>query len=139
MSLLRRRRTQAKPKPDPLLYVVCDTDGEEVSGRWRGEVRRWPTMEKAVDEAVAMLYDDPEAGEFTVWQLDPSGNLVTHLRTITFGPDASWNSIVVVLEPGEHVRAPGPVPRRISEEDLEGYSLDDSKRWSLEQRLGEWP
>lgn len=132
-----RRRSLAPPL-DAQLYVICDMDGEEVSGPWRSSATSWPTMNAAVDEAVAMLYDDPEQGELTVWALNPSGNLITHLRTVTFGPDANWDTVIVVLQPGEHVRAPGPVPHRITEEDLDAYELGSSKRMALEQQLGEW-
>ena len=114
----------------PAEFAVCDIAGDELD---RGTV-----LHEMIEWAKERLSDDPEIRELTVWAIDPSGNLLTHLRTITFGPDASWNSVVVVLKPGEHVQAPGPVPHRISEEDLEGYSLDDPKRISLEQRLGEW-
>lgn len=114
------------------MYAICDIDGETLR-----EVEHW-TLDEMVSDAVAMLEDDPELHELTIWEIDPSGNAITHLRTVTFGPDANWQSVVVVLKPGEHVRAPGPIPHRISEEDLDGYSLDDPKRWALEQRLGEW-
>lgn len=113
-----------------MTYAICDIDGEEH--------QRAETLDGAVELAGHLLADEPELHELTVWSIHPSGNLIEHLRTITFGPDASWNSVVVVLKPGEHVRAPGPIPHRISEEDLEGYDLDDPKRAALEARLGEW-
>lgn len=112
------------------MFVVCDIAG--------GDLFRRDMLDQAIADARDLLSDDPELREVTVWEIHPSGNLVTHLRTVTFGPDSDWQSVVVVLEPGEQVRAPGPIPHRITEEDLEGYSLDDPKRRALEERLGEW-
>lgn len=117
------------------MYAICDMDGE-VLERWPGKSD--DALALAIIGARTMLEDDPELRELTVWQIDPSGNLLTHHRTITHGPDANWDSIVVVLKPGEHVRAPGPIPRQITEEDLDGYDLDDPKRAALESRIGEW-
>jgi hypothetical protein len=116
---------------EQLFYAICDIGGDELDNGLS-------TLGHAIEAAVAMLDDDPEQGELTVWSIHPSGNLIEHLRTVTFGPDANWDTVIVVLKPGEHVRAPGPVPRRIREEDLDGYELDDPKRIALEQRLGEW-
>jgi hypothetical protein len=113
------------------MFAVCNHDGDELSGPWR-------TLEWAIGDARDRLEDDPELGEVIVWEIDPSGNLVTHHRTVTFGPDANWQSEVVVLKPGERIRAPGRVPRRITEDDLEGYDLGDPKRQALEERIGEW-
>lgn len=124
-----------------MLYAICNIDGDVLSlepERGRIRVGLWEDVDDAADAARRLLEDDPELRELNVWEVHPSGNLLTHHRTITFGPDANWNSVVVVLKPGEHVQAPGPIPHRISEEDLDGYSLDDPKRAALEGRLGEW-
>ena len=115
------------------MFAICDMHGESTLS-----VEAVLTLDDAVLAAVKMLEDDPEMSELTVWEVDRTGALLTHHRTITFGPDTRWNSVVVVLRPGEHVRPPGPVPHRIGEEDLEGYELGSSKRIALEQRLGEW-
>src|ERR1043165_8259209 len=106
-------------------YAICDIDGEILG--------LWSQLDPAVWDAECRLAEDPELREVTVWEIDPSGNLLTHHRTVTFGPDANWDSIVVVLKPGEHVRAPGPIPHRISEDDLDGYELGSPKRAALEQ------
>jgi len=112
-------------------YVICDITGE-ITGDF--ETR----LDFAIDQAKSKLEDDPELGELTIWEIDPSGNLITHLRTITHGPDADWQSIVVVLKPGEHVQAPGPIPHQITVEDLDGYERDSYKRAVLEEHLGDW-
>ncbi len=112
-------------------YIVQNTEGYELAGPWS-------VLDEAVDGAVALLKDDPELRELTVWEFDPSGNLVTHRKTITHGPDANWDTVIVVLDPGEHVRAPAPVPHRITEDDLDAYELGDPKRITLERHLGEW-
>jgi hypothetical protein len=112
------------------VFVICKIDGYEISGRWR-------SLDAAIEAAKDRLEDDPELGELTIWEFDENGNFSYHVRTVTFGPDANWDSIVVVLMPGEQIQPPGPVPRRISEEDLDGYDLGDPKRAYLESRLGE--
>lgn len=112
-------------------YVICDIVGEEV-----GDIET--RLDFAINQAKEKLEEDPELRELTVWEIDPSGNLVTHMNTITFGPDADWQSVVVVLKPGEHVQAPGPIPHRITEDDLDGYELGSYKRAVLEEHLGDW-
>jgi len=113
-------------------YVICDMEGEPLFDQIDER------LDRVVGWAKERLEDDPEMRELTVWQIDASGNATTHLRTITFGPDANWDSVVVVLKPGEHVQAPGPVPHRISEEDLGAYELGSPKRSAMEERLGDW-
>jgi hypothetical protein len=119
------------------MFVVCNSEGNEMSGQWR-------SLEAAVGDAKDMLEDDPELGELEVWQIDrheKDGTAVPgHVKTITFGPDAHWDTIVVVLDPGEKPRPPGPVPHRVTEEDLDGYDLGDPKRIALEQVIerGGW-
>lgn len=115
----------------PAEFVICD-----IVGDIHGDVET--RLDFAIDQAKNLLEDDPELGELTVWEQHPSGNLMTHHRTITHGPDANWQSIVVVLKPGEHVRAPGPIPHRITEDDLDGYELGSYKRAVLEEHLGDW-
>jgi hypothetical protein len=115
----------------PAEYVICNIVGDLV-----GDVET--RLDFAIEQAKQKLEDDPELGELTVWEQHPSGNLVTHERTITHGPDADWQSVVVVLKPGEHVQAPGPIPHRITEEDLDGYERDSYKRAVLEEHLGDW-
>lgn len=46
-------------------------------------------------------------------------------RTVTFGPDADWQSVVVVLEPGERPEPPGPVPYDWAADNV--YDLHDPK------------
>jgi len=115
------------------MFTIQDTEGYVVG------VRHGPDgLQAAIELGKVLLDDDPELRELTVWESHPSGNLRTHHKTITFGPDANWDTIVVVLDPGEHVRAPGPIPRRITEDDLDAYDLGDPKRITLERHLGEW-
>jgi hypothetical protein len=101
---------------------------ESKEGDW---LAQRSNLDDAVREAKRLLADNPERGELIVaeWR---------HIKTVTFGPSADWDTEIVVLEPGERISAPGYVPHRISEEDLEGYELDDPKRWALAERIGEW-
>lgn len=115
----------------PAEFCICNIAGDLV-----GDIET--RLDFAVEQAKAKLEDDPELGELTVWEMHPSGNAMTHLKTITHGPDADWQSIVVVLDPGAHVRAPGPIPHRITEDDLDAYPLGSYKRAVLEEHLGDW-
>lgn len=70
---------------------------ETVSG---DEVLRAETLAEATVWARNALEDDPEVGTLLIWE---DG---VERRTVTFGPDADWQSVVVVLEPGEQIEPP---------------------------------
>lgn len=118
-------------EPLTAMYGIYNIVGDQV-----GDYEE--TLDFAVEKAKKRLEDDPELAELTVWEIHPSGNLISHLKTITHGPDADWQSIVVALDPGEHVQPPGPIPHRITEDDLDGYELGSYKRAVLEEHLGDW-
>ena len=73
-----------------------------------------PELSDAIQEATRRLEDDPELRELTVALYEP-------LRTVTFGPDANWQSVVVVLKPGEKIQPPGD--SRWRDEDIEAYEF----------------
>lgn len=111
-------------------YTVENTAGDEL------EVH--DTLTAATRSGVERLEDDPELGELLVYEVGRTAPTGTHMKTITHGPDANWDTIVVVLEPGERIGRPGYVPRQITEEDLEGYELGDPKRIGIERAIGTW-
>ena len=111
------------------MFIVMDNAGNEVSGQWRSK-------EAAVADAREMLEDDPERGELTVWELDEHEAFAYHVRTIAFGPDRDWQSVVVDLAPGERVTAPGPIPAEFhcDPDESAGYALDDPKHPTFYER-----
>ena len=74
-----------------------------------------PELSDAIQEATRRLEDDPELRELTVALYEP-------LRTVTFGPDTDWQSVVVVLKPGEKIQPPGE--SRWRDEDIEAYERE---------------
>lgn len=89
---------------------------ETVSG---DEVLRAETLAEATVWARNALEDDPEVGTLLIWE---NG---AERRTVTFGPDADWQSVVVVLKPGERPEPPGPVPYDWAADNV--YDLHDPK------------
>ena len=73
-----------------------------------------PELSDAIQEATRRLEDDPELRELDIFYSQ-------HVRTITFGPDADWQSVVVVLKPGEKIQPPGD--SRWRDEDIEAYEF----------------
>jgi hypothetical protein len=113
------------------MFVIRNPDGDDLATHH--------TLDEAIAKAKADLEDDPERhSELEIWELDENEAFAYHVRTVTFVPDEYWESVVGVLSPGEKIQPPGPIPHRITEEDLEGYDLGDPKRAALEQRIGEW-
>ena len=88
------------------MYHVENTAGDILASRRE--------LDEAVKAAKALLEDDPELRELTVALYEP-------LRTVTFGPDADWQSVVVVLKPGEKIQPPGD--SRWRDEDIEAYEF----------------
>ena len=89
------------------MYHVENTAGDILASRRE--------LDEAVKAAKARLEDDPELRELTVALYEP-------LRTVTFGPDADWQSVVVVLKPGEKIQPPGD--SRWRDEDIEAYERE---------------
>ena len=81
-----------------------------------------PELSDAIQEATRRLEDDPELRELDICELDENENFSYHVRTVTFGPDADWQSVVVVLKPGEKIQPPGD--SRWRDEDIEAYERE---------------
>lgn len=116
-------------------YIIATDGGTEIG------FAPWNTLEAAVEAARRRLEDDPEFRSLDVYAVDHVGNW-THERTVTFGPDANWESVVVVLEPGQKIEPPAGsyLPRQLTEEDLDAYDLGDAKRITLQRMMdeGQW-
>lgn len=125
-----REMVLSLPKEGTMRFTIETVSGDEVDTR--------ATLAEATSAAVSRLEDDPELGTLEVFERVRSPQGIEHVKTITHGPDANWDTIVVVLDPGEKIKPPGYVPRRITEEDLEAYELGDPKRISLEFEIGAW-
>ena len=89
------------------MYLVENSAGDILASA--------PELEAAVKAAKALLEDDPEQRELDIWRSE-------HVRTVTFGPDADWQSVVVVLKPGEKIQPPGD--SRWRDEDIEAYERE---------------
>lgn len=85
-------------------YLVETTDGDIIATS--------NELEVAVEEAKKRLTEDPELHELTVALYEP-------LRTICWGPDENWDSVVTVLKPGEKLQPPGD--SRWRDEDIAAY------------------
>ncbi len=74
--------------------------------------------ETSIARAREMLENDPELGEIIVMEWREVG-------TVTHGPDANWNTQVVVLKPGEKIEPPYRVPASMSDEDIADVYSDN--------------
>lgn len=122
------------------MYVVENSEGD-----W---LHSDPDLDVAVDYARSLLEDDPERGELTV-------ALHRIERTVTFGPDANWETQVVVLKPGEKIAPPDgswrgfldtlTIPENSCHRsnaawqpsDETGYDLNDPKSPGFHDRMSE--
>ncbi len=73
--------------------------------------------ETSIARAREMLENDPELGEIIVMEW-------REVATVTHGPDANWNTQVVVLMPGEKIEAPDD-SWKMPEDS--GYDVSDPK------------
>ena len=89
------------------MYLIENTAGDTLA--------RAPELSDAIQEATRRLADNPELGELNIFYSQ-------HVRTVTFGPDADWQSVVVVLKPGEKIQPPGD--SRWRDEDIEAYERE---------------
>jgi len=87
-----------------------------------------PELSDAIQEATRRLEDDPELRELDIFYSQ-------HVRTITFGPDADWQSVVVVLKPGEKIQPPGE--SRWRDEDIEAYEFATRDGITTDLKTGE--
>lgn len=91
------------------MYMIETVGGEYVA--------HCGTYEQACERARRLLEDDPEIGTLEIFRVE-------HRATVTHGPDANWDTQVVVLAAGERLEPPAGIPPRMSDDEFEAYVRD---------------
>ena len=99
-----------------MTFTVVTTAGDELTVT--------QDLDSAVVRASEALRDDPEMGTLDVYEVTRESPTGVLRKTVTFGPDADWQSVVVVLELGEKVEPPDGSWRPV---DDDGYDPSDPK------------